>query len=274
MSQTALPRPPFSGLADSLAMVAATISGNLALLVFTIVCGTLAFLFARVPPRGKWFRVSADAWSWLVMSCGGVRLKKRFEAQLDPDRRYVFMANHQSLFDIMVLFRSLPVPFRFLAKRSLFRIPILGWALRAAGFVSVDREHRDKGRQAFSSALEALRAGDSLMVFPEETRSLDGRLKEFRRGGFLMALKTGLAVVPVGIHGTLRARRKGSLKIRPGRVEVAIGRPIEVTEYGLKRKEELMAVVASEIGRLARIDAAEPAVTDDSTGDSIAPSLG
>ena len=135
-----LSNAPSSGLADRLATVAATVCGNLALWVFTIVFGTPAIFVARLPPRGKWYRVLANGWSVVVMWCSGVRLKKRFEAQIDPSSRYVFMANHQSLFDILVLFRSLPVPFRFLAKRSLFRIPILGWSLRAAGFVSVDRE--------------------------------------------------------------------------------------------------------------------------------------
>ena len=266
MSRAAASEGSSSGFADSLATVAGTIGGNFALFVGTIVIGTVAIVVARIPPRGKWFRVAAHVWSQLILWCSGVRLKKRFEAQLDHHRRYVFMANHQSLYDIMVLFRSLPVPFRFLAKRSLFRIPIFGWSLRAAGFVSVDRERRDKAGEVFSSALQALRQGDSLMTFPEETRSLDGRLKEFQRGGFLMALKTGLAIVPVGIRGTLRVRPRGSLKIRPGRLEVAFGRPIEVTEYGVKRKTELMAAVASEIGRLAQVDAAEAAATNDSSG--------
>lgn len=274
MSRTGLSQDYSDGIADRLAMVAATVLGNLALGVATIVCGIPAILVARIPPRGKWYLVVARIWSRLVLGSSGVRLERRFESQLDPARRYIFMANHQSLFDIMVLFLSLPVPFRFLAKASLFRIPILGWSLRAAGFVSVDRGRSDKGGQTFSSAMDALREGDSLLVFPEETRSLDGTLQEFKRGGLLMALKTGFAVVPVGIHGTLRARRKGSLKIRPGRVEVAIGRPIEVTEYGLKRKRELMARIVSEITRLARIDLADPAVTDDSPCDSGARRLG
>ena len=92
------------------------------------------------------------------------------------------------------------------------------------------------------------------MLFPEETRSLDGQLKELQRGGFLMALKSGMAIVPVGIEGTLSVRRKGSLKIHPGHVRVTVGRPIEVGEYGLKRKNELMEKVAAELSRLAGIE--------------------
>ena len=232
----------------------ATILGNLTLAVASVVFGVLAMIAGQIPPRGERVVPFARAWARCLLWSAGVRLEKSFEEVPDRRQRYVFMANHQSLYDIPVLLASLPVSFRFLAKRSLFKIPIFGWALSAAGFVPVDRQQRAKAAEVFSKSLGALEGGASLMIFPEETRSLDGRLKPFQRGGFLIALKSGMPIVPVGIHGTLGIRRKGSLRIEPGVVRVSVGRPIEASEYGLQRKVELIDAASREVGRLAGIE--------------------
>ena len=234
--------------------VLATVVGNLTLVVASLFFGVLAMIVGRIPPAGERVVPLARGWSRCLLWSAGVRLETSFEQVPEKGRRYVFMANHQSLYDIPVLFASLPVSFRFLAKRSLFKIPVFGWAMSAAGFVPVDRERRQKAGQTFSQSLGTLEESASLMIFPEETRSLDGRLQPFQRGGFLMALKAGLPIVPVGIEGTLSVQRKGSLRIRPGRVRVVVGPAIEVEEFGLKRKAELMEHTTREVARLARIE--------------------
>jgi 1-acyl-sn-glycerol-3-phosphate acyltransferase len=244
----------FRATIHSMRIVVATILGNLTLFVASMVFGALAIIAGQIPPRGEWVVPVARAWARCLLWSAGVRLETSFEQDPDPQQRYVFMANHQSLYDIPVLLASLPVSFRFLAKASLFKIPIFGWSLSAAGFVPVDRKQRGKASEVFSKSLGALEGGASLVIFPEETRSLDGRLKPFQRGGFLMALKSGMSIVPVGIHGTLGIRRKGSLRIEPGVVKVSIGRPIEASQFGLRRKAELISTATREVGRLAGID--------------------
>jgi 1-acyl-sn-glycerol-3-phosphate acyltransferase len=155
------------------------------------------------------------------------------------------------MYDIPALLASLPQRTQFLAKKSLFRIPFFGWGLRLGAFVPVDREDRRRARESFTAAADRLAAGDSVLVFPEETRSPDGALLPFKKGGFLLALKSGLPIVPVGIRGTFAVRRRGSLKISPSRIEVRYGGPIEVASYGVKQREDLMAEVRRRIAELA-----------------------
>jgi 1-acyl-sn-glycerol-3-phosphate acyltransferase len=164
------------------------------------------------------------------------------------------MANHQSLFDIPVLLATLPGQVRFLAKESLFRIPVFGWALHAGGFIPVDRRDRAQARQAFSAAGRRLAGGASILVFPESTRTDGSRLLPFQRGGFLIALKSGLAIAPVGLRGTVAIQRKGSWRIRPGPVEVHYGAAVDAAAFGVRRKEELIASVRRAVAALAAIE--------------------
>ncbi len=141
-----------------------------------------------------------------------------------------------------------------MAKQSLFRIPFFGWAMSLGGFVPVDRGDRKGGRQAFGSAIDTLGDGVSVLVFPEETRSPDGRLLRFRRGGFLLALKSGLPILPLGISGTHEARPKGSWSTRPGPISIRFGDPIDVTHYGLRERRELEAEVRRQILELSGVE--------------------
>jgi 1-acyl-sn-glycerol-3-phosphate acyltransferase len=184
----------------------------------------------------------------------GVRLEVGYSDESLSEGCFIYMSNHQSLYDIPALIASLPGQTRFLAKDSLFRIPIFGWALKAGGFISIDRENRSKAQESFHSAVARLHEGCSTLVFPEGTRSLDGMLKPFERGGFLLALKSGLPIVPVGIVGSVAIRRRDSYVVRPGRIELHYGRPIRVEEFGVRGKRELIEEVRRQIAELARID--------------------
>ena len=220
--------------------IAATLVGNLFLVVGTLVFATLALLVSWVPPRGNWTYRVARLWSRGVLWASGVRVRAVFEAPLEPDRQHVFMANHRSLFDIPVLIATLPGQTRFLAKRGLFQIPIFGWALKAGGFITIDRRNRSSARESFALAVSRLRAGTSVLVFPEGTRSTVEELLPFQRGGFLLALKSGLPIVPVGVRGTREVQSKKSFLIRPGIVSVHYGSPLEAVEHSVSRKQELM----------------------------------
>lgn len=232
------------------AIALATLAANFYLVVGGCLFGSLALAVSWVPPRGSrsfWF---ARAWAKGLLLASGVRVRVE-PTPPEAGSRVVFMANHQSLYDIAVLLATVPVPVCFLAKRSLFRIPVFGWALAAVGFVPVDRTDRSRAREAFVRALAGLDRGAAIVVFPEETRSLDGRMRPFRRGGFLMALKGRAPIVPVGIRGTLQVRARGRLVVRPGEVQVAYGDPVQVEDFGLRRKQELIGAVESEVARLA-----------------------
>ncbi len=229
----------------------ATFTGNLFLALGSILLGSLAILGSWVPPRGQWVFVMARLWSLLLLRASLLRVEVRREAELDPGASYIFLANHQSLFDIPLLLSTVPNQVRMMAKRSLFRVPIFGWALSAGGFIPIDRGDRSTARQSFSSAIDHIRGGTSILLFPEGTRSTTDTLLPFQRGGFLLALKSGLPIVPVGIRGTREVQRKGVWTIRPGKVVVTYGAPIDCAAYGVRRKRELIAEVRRQVAGLA-----------------------
>jgi 1-acyl-sn-glycerol-3-phosphate acyltransferase len=238
-------------------IVLATFTGNLFLLAGSAILAVATLLVAWIPPRGRWSFAVMRIWSGCVLAASLVRAEARYAPELEAGKSYVFLANHQSLFDIPVLIATAPGEVRMLAKRSLFLIPLFGWALRAGGFVPVDRADRSSARQTFSSAFARLRAGTSILLFPEGTRALDDTLLPFERGGFLLALKSGLPIVPVGIRGSRAIQRRGNFAIRPGAVVVTYGAPIDPADFGLRRKRELTAEVRRRIAEPAGLSAGE-----------------
>lgn len=248
-------RPPASRPAWR--TVLATVTGNLFLVLGSAILGTLSILVSWVPPRGNWVFAISRIWSVLLLKASWLEVEVRREGEIEPGTSYVYLANHQSLFDIPLLLATVPGQVRMMAKRSLFRIPIFGWALWAGGFIPIDRGDRSTARQSFAAAMKRLRLGVSILLFPEGTRSFTDTLLPFQRGGFLLALKLGLPIVPVGIRGTRDVQKKGSWTIRPGPVVVCYGTPIQVADYGLRRKGELVEEVRRRIAELAGIELAE-----------------
>jgi len=193
----------------------------------TVAFGTPAIFAALLPPRGDWFLRFARGWARTLLAIAGVRVVVRAAGSLPRDRSFVVAANHESFCDVLVILAHLPMQVRFLAKRSVFRVPILGWSIAAAGFIPVDREERSRSGAAVEAALRRLRGGRSVVVFPEETRSPSGELLPFKKGAAHLALKSGLPILPLGLAGSFRVLPKGTLVITPGPVVLAIGRPIE-----------------------------------------------
>lgn len=223
-------------------------------LVATPVLSSLAMLAAVIPPRGNATLWVARLWARGLLAAGGVRVEVSVDPRLDPTRSHVFLANHQSYFDIPILLATVPGQIRFAAKRSLFHIPIFGWAIAAGGFIPVDRDDRSRARQALTAAAERLAHGTSVLFFPEGTRSHDGNLLPFKRGGMLLALKSGLPIVPVGVGGAHAVQPRGRFAVYPGKVRVRFGPPIATAEYGLRRKSELLAEVRRRIAELAGVE--------------------
>ena len=192
-----------------------------AISVYTLVLGVLSIASSVFDRQGFFGHWCARTWSRLILATTGVRVTITGLEQLDLGRTYVFVSNHQSIYDIPILFRSLPYQLRIIAKASLGRFPILGWHLQRTGHMLVDRRHPDRSR-IFSWASRLTANGLCLIVFPEGTRSADGRVGAFKAGSFLVALEAGLAVVPISVVGSRHVMLKGRLAAIPGRVRVMI----------------------------------------------------
>jgi 1-acyl-sn-glycerol-3-phosphate acyltransferase len=208
-----------------------------AISLYTIVLGTISVVSTLVDRRGDFGHKCARAWSWLILKTTGVTVRIEGLERLDPRRSYVFAANHQSIYDIPIVFASLPYQLRIIAKQSLGRIPFLGWHLQRTGHVLVDRSKPGAGTVKKMAKLVA--AGHSLIVFPEGTRSTDGVVARFKGGSFVIALDAGLPIVPISIVGSRHVMLKGQLMVRPGTVTLIVHDPIETASVPRDAAREL-----------------------------------
>lgn len=195
-----------------------------AISVYTIVLGTLSLVSALVDRRGHLAHWCARTWSRLILVTTGVHVDVREEVPLDPTRSYIFASNHQSIYDIPIVFASLPRQLRIVAKASLGRFPFLGWHLRWTGHLLVDRER--PGPAILKKMAHLVHDGASLIVFPEGTRSRDGQVGPFKGGLFLLAIESGMPVVPVSVAASRHVMLKGRLMTCPGHVTLTVHQPI------------------------------------------------
>lgn len=172
---------------------------------------------------------------------------------LDPHRTYLFMSNHESLMDIPLLFATAPRPPRMVTKAELFKVPLWGPALRVSGFIAIDRKDRKSAIESLRQAKALMDKGLSVWISPEGTRSRDGSLQPFKKGGFMLALETGMPIVPVGIVGARNVIRPKSFKSFLGqKVLMRYGHPIDPATYGMERRDDLMQDVRKAIEELRR----------------------
>lgn len=217
-----------------------SVVGWIAWAVATVVCGTLALLVGWIPPRGRYMWPFAQIWSRTFLGITGVRVRGE-GPELPTGTPFVFVGNHESLLDIPLVFAALPRPARFMAKKILFHIPFVGWNMWLAGFIPVDRANRKKAIAALESAIRRMKVGNPVLVFPEETRSPEGILLPFQKGAFVLAMKAGIPIVPIGIEGTRHRMRKGGLLVTPGEVVLRWGEPIPTA--GLPNSERIPLIV-------------------------------
>ena len=206
----------------------------------TIVFGIPSIFAAFIPPRGDWYLLFARGWARTLLFATGVRVEAHGTEEIDPTASYIYFVNHESFYDILVLFACLPGQIRFLAKQSLFYLPVLGWSMAAAGFVPVDRADRKRAAASLEKAAKKIQRGKSLIIFPEQTRTKTGELLPFKKGGVLIALKTGNPILPVGLAGTFSIIRKGSFFLSPGPVAVEIGGPIPTAGKSVGDRDALL----------------------------------
>ena len=196
-----------------------------AISLYTLVLGALSIASSLFSRRGYFAHGCARAWSWLILKTTGVRVRVEGLERVTPGTTYVFVSNHQSIYDTPVIFATLPFQLRIIAKASLARFPVLGWHLERGGHLFVDRKHPDR-----AGILRRWRAlvteGLSLIIYAEGTRSRDGRVARFKAGSFLLAIQAGLPVVPVAVLGTRQVMPKGRLQTEPAEVTLVVHDPI------------------------------------------------
>ena len=193
---------------------------------YTAFMGTLSLLASLFDRGGRiqhWF---ATNWSRMILKTGNICIQVEGLEHLDPDRPAIYAANHLSAVDIPVLYAKLPVHFRIMAKKELFRYPFLGWHLKRSGQIPIDPGDARASLRSLNRASESLRHGTPLVVFPEGGRSATGQLQEFMGGAFYVAIRAQAPVVPIALVGTYEVLPMNSFHAIPGPVELIIGKPI------------------------------------------------
>jgi 1-acyl-sn-glycerol-3-phosphate acyltransferase len=190
------------------------------------------------------------AWSARMLRIADVHLETEGQHNLGQGETFVVMSNHQSHFDVPVIYHSITRRLRMVGKTELFKIPVFGRAMRVAGFIEVDRGNRNQAVRALDGARAALASGTNIWIAPEGTRSETGRLNPFKKGGFHLAVGSAARILPVSIDGTKDVLAAHSRDIRPGQsVRVVIGKPIDTKSFGKERMSDLMDAVRAAIAQ-------------------------
>lgn len=219
----------------------------LILFLATVFCSIAAICAALVNRSGNGSHLVGRLWSRIMLFASGVKVQVEGLDNINPEEAYVFAANHQSQFDIFTILGYLPTQFRWLAKKELFRIPILGGAMKGAGYISIDRSNRKEAFKSIDLAAARVREGTSIVIFPEGTRSLDGKLQSFKKGGFHLAIKSKRPIVPVSISGAFSILPKKGFRVRPQLVKVYIGEPVPTADITPQNRDWLISEIRRRI---------------------------
>ena len=191
------------------------------------------------------------SWSSLLLRCSGVDVVLDNQRVIDPERPQIIVANHTSWFDVLALAAHLPGRYVFVAKKELERAPFFGPAVRACGHIFIDRHDRSKALASLAVARGFLEEqSPTIIMFPEGTRSATGELQPFKKGAFVLAIQSGVDIVPTAIFGSREIMRKGSMLIRPGTVRIVFGEPICVAGLGLEARDDLSRQARAALGAL------------------------
>src|ERR1041385_918292 len=219
-------------------------------LVVTIPLATCVMLIAFIRSTSPWIDRIIRVWARSLVRLAGIDLRTERMETVDRAQRYILVANHYSYFDIPAIIAAVPQPIRFMAKISLVKIPIFGWALGRAGFIPIDRKNRRTAVKSFDLAAERIRKGNTIVIFPEEGRSRYREMRTFQRGAFLLAIKAGMQMMPIAVDGTFDIFRVGAKRITPGKVTVKVGEMIDCTGTTLRDKERLATESRAQIEQM------------------------
>jgi len=213
------------------------------LLISTVILGTVAIFLSLFDSSGNLPHLVARLWGRIQLAATGTTVEVKGLENIDPRKSYILVSNHQSNIDIFAFLGYLPIQFRWIAKAELFRAPFMGWAMSRIGYIPIERESPKKAYRSMLLAAERVKNGVSVIIFPEGTRSLNGNLQPFKKGLFLIALKSQAPILPITILGTGKIMRKGDWRAYPGNARIIIDPPIETAGIPIEKEGELSARV-------------------------------
>lgn len=223
------------------------------MVVATLVFASAVILLSLLGLRRAAY-LPVRAWAWSLLTTTGVRYQAHCLENVPRSGSYVVISNHCSHLDGPTFALALPHPVYFVIKKELARIPLWGLAARTVGFIAVDRSNSAQARAEMARAVEAVRDGRRVLVFAEGTRSPDGHLQPFKKGGFHLAIDAQVPILPVTVNGSHALFPKAGAAVRPGTVDVVVGRPIPTSGLGKEHVDELMATTRKQILAARRQD--------------------
>jgi 1-acyl-sn-glycerol-3-phosphate acyltransferase len=206
-------------------------------------------VFPYISPGENKIHKIANLWARILLLISATKVNVIGGENVLTRSPQIFMANHASDFDILIVLAHIPGQFRWIAKKELFRIPLFGRAMRNAGYIEIDRQHHERALRSIDEAAEKIKQGKSVMTFPEGTRSHDGKIQAFKQGMFHLAIKSGVPIVPISIVGASEIMPKRSLRVNRGTITMVIDKPIDVTGYTIETREALIRKVREVIVR-------------------------
>lgn len=232
-------------------------------IVATLLVGPLAMVSGLFDRSGRLAFRLCQVWTWIALTIGFVRLEVRGREKIEKGQSYVIVSNHQSLYDIPVLMNGLNVQFRWVIKKEILKIPFFGWGLYAGRHVFIDRSNIKKSIRSMHKAMKHLPAGVSVFIFAEGTRTPDGQVQEFKKGGFMMALSKKTPVLPITINGSWKFMPdRSSMSFTPGPIEVVVGDPIDTSNYNTRNLDELVETTRNAVIANLNPDFPEKRVTE------------
>ena len=215
---------------------------NFIVILYSLLVAILSILIYPFDYRNKLSNPLMKVWTNIVLFIYGIKVNVTGAENIDPAKGKIYISNHASYMDIFVQLAKLPDNVRMIYKKELNRVPVLGWAMLCAGFVPLDRKRVREAMKSLDKAASRVRKGLSVVIYPEGTRTMDGSIGEFKRGMFFLADKAKADIIPVTLKGTYEIMPMGSSRVRPGTVEMIIGKPV-----AYKKDKQLLEELRSTI---------------------------
>lgn len=209
-------------------------------LVLTLLTSIFTIILSPILPNHPFSYFPARWWGKLMCWVFFIRLKTNGFEHLDKKQSYVFTSNHQSMFDILVVYGWVPFIFKWIMKYELIHIPLVGQACVAAGHIFIDRSNPISAKNSLKKASEQLQHGNSVVIFPEGTRTRTGKLNKFKRGAFLLAMDLKLPIVPITLKGSFERLPMHSVLVKPGTITMTVHPPVDVTTYATDESSALL----------------------------------
>ncbi len=213
----------------------------------TAVLGTATIVFSFLDPTGNHVHYIGKFWARLNLLLSGVRIRLVNQDRIDTGRPYIVMSNHQSHYDVWALIGYMPLQLRWVIKIELRKIPIFGLGCQRMGHIFIDRGNPERAYKSLEVAGEKIRNGASVVFFPEGTRSPDGKLLPFKKGGFTIAFVAGVPILPITVRGSRAVLPKGTARVRPGTIELVVHDPVPLDGYSPENRDELMERIKTTI---------------------------